>query len=111
MALRNQLKREVSGNEVAAGGVVRPLKKESTSKKETVKAEKKRVVKKEKVNRLEQIKKYFRGVYQELKKVHWPTRREVVTYTAVVFVAVTVVGILIWTFDSLLSWVLQLLIK
>ncbi|RKO68042.1 preprotein translocase subunit SecE [Desulfofundulus salinus] len=63
------------------------------------------------MNRLEQVSKYFRGVYSELKKVHWPNRREVVTYTGVVLVAVTIVGILIWIFDSLLSRLLQFIIK
>ena len=69
------------------------------------------VVKKDAVNRLEQAKKYFRGVYNELKKVHWPTRREVLTYTSVVVVAVIFVGVLIWVFDWLLSRVIQLIIR
>ncbi|OAT80661.1 preprotein translocase subunit SecE [Desulfotomaculum copahuensis] len=69
------------------------------------------IVKKEKVNRVEQVQKYFRGVFNELKKVHWPNRREITVYTAVVLVAVAVVGILIWLFDSILSRLLQLIIK
>ncbi|MEW5954813.1 MAG: preprotein translocase subunit SecE [Bacillota bacterium] len=60
--------------------------------------------------RIEGIKRYFRGVWSELKKVHWPTRREVVIYTGVVLVAVLIVSFLIWIFDSLLSKVLQLII-
>lgn len=61
--------------------------------------------------RLEGIKAYFRGVWGELKKVHWPTRREVAIYTGVVLVAVSIVAFLLWIFDSLLSKVLQLIIK
>ena len=49
------------------------------------------------------IKKYFLGVKNELKKVHWPTRKEIVTYTAVVFVSVVAVAAVIWVLDSLLS--------
>lgn len=48
-------------------------------------------------------KSYFRGVQNELKKVHWPTRKEVVTYTAVVLVSVAAVAAVIWVLDSLLS--------
>lgn len=100
------------GNEMEARGETRLQKKENTPKKLTAKTDKKPlVVKKEKVNRLEQAKKYLRGVFNELKKVHWPNRREIITYTSVVVVAVIVVGILIWIFDSLLSRVLQLIIR
>lgn len=99
--LRGLIKRDGSRNEVAVRDGARAVKK----------PEKRLVMKKEKVNRLEQVNKYFRGVYSELKKVHWPNRREVVTYTGVVLVAVTIVGILIWIFDSLLSRLLQFIIK
>ena len=86
--------------------------KESAPKKIIVKPDKKTVsAKKERVNRLEQTKKYFRGVLNELKKVHWPNRREVIVYTSVVVVAVLVVAAVIWVFDSLLSRILQLIIR
>ncbi|MFZ5600753.1 MAG: preprotein translocase subunit SecE [Bacillota bacterium] len=49
------------------------------------------------------ISKYLRGVQSELKKVHWPTRKEITTYTAVVLVSVAVVAVVIWVLDSLLS--------
>ncbi|MFZ5634542.1 MAG: preprotein translocase subunit SecE [Bacillota bacterium] len=88
------------------------LKKKDDAKKPVPRGDKKPVaVKKSAVSRFEQAKKYFRGVYGELKKVHWPTRREVLTYTLVVLVAVIIVGILIWVFDSLMSRVLQLFIR
>ncbi|HHW44406.1 preprotein translocase subunit SecE [Desulfofundulus thermobenzoicus] len=109
MALKNQVKKD--GGEAVAGGVTRFFRRDPSAKKELTRPREKAVVKKEKTNRLEQISKYFRGVYQELKKVHWPNRREVAIYTGVVLVAVTLVGILIWIFDSLLSRLLQLLIK
>lgn len=86
--------------------------KENHPKKILVKSDKKPVpVKKEKVNRIEQTRKYFRGVLNELKKVHWPNRREIIIYTSVVVVAVFVVGLVIWVFDSLLSRILQLIIR
>ncbi|MDK2888802.1 MAG: preprotein translocase subunit SecE [Thermoanaerobacter sp.] len=99
--LKGLIKRDGSRNEVAVRDGARAVKK----------PEKRPPVKKEKVNRVEQVRNYFRGVYSELKKVHWPNRREVVIYTSVVLVAVTIVGILIWIFDSLLSRLLELIIK
>lgn len=56
-------------------------------------------------------RRFLEGVGQELKKVHWPTRRETIIYTAVVLVSVTAVGILIWIFDSILSQLLRLIIS
>jgi preprotein translocase subunit SecE len=52
------------------------------------------------------IKQYFTSVYNELKKVHWPNRQQLVAYTGVVLVSVTIVALIIWLFDSGLSWVL-----
>lgn len=49
------------------------------------------------------VSKYLRGVQNELKKVHWPTRKEIVTYTAVVLVSVAAAATVIWVLDSLLS--------
>ena len=46
---------------------------------------------------------YFRGVWSELKKVHWPNRQQLLTYTGVVFVSVAIVAFLIWIVDSGLS--------
>ncbi len=50
---------------------------------------------------------YFRGVWGELKKVQWPNRQQLITYTGVVFVAVAIVAFLIWIVDSGLSWALM----
>lgn len=49
---------------------------------------------------------YFRGVWSELKKVQWPNRQQLITYTGVVFVAVAIVAFLLWIVDSGLSWAL-----
>lgn len=50
-----------------------------------------------------QTAEYFKGVVSELKKVHWPSRKQVITYTGVVLVTVTFVAVLIWLMDSLLA--------
>ena len=61
-------------------------------------------------NRIESLQKFFRGVYTELKKVHWPNRREIAIYTSVVLVSVVTVAVLIWVFDSALSQLLKLIL-
>ena len=61
-------------------------------------------------NRIESLQKFFRGVYSELKKVHWPNRREIIIYTSVVLVSVVFVAVLIWVFDSALSQLLKLIL-
>lgn len=57
------------------------------------------------------IKQYFTSVYNELKKVHWPNRQQLVAYTGVVLVSVTIVALIIWLFDSGLSFVLEKLFE
>lgn len=59
---------------------------------------------------LTRVRGFLEDVLKELKKVHWPTRREIVIYTAVVLVSVAMVGIVIWIFDSILSQLLGLII-
>lgn len=49
------------------------------------------------------ISEYFGGVWSELKKVHWPNRKQLLAYTGVVFFAVAVVSLLMWIVDSGLS--------
>lgn len=46
------------------------------------------------------LKKNLKLSYSELKKVHWPSRPEVVTYTGVVLVTVTIITTLLWLIDS-----------
>ncbi len=54
--------------------------------------------------------KFFQSTWAELKKVHWPNRSEIAVYTAVVIGSVVVVALLIWAVDSILSWLLELII-
>lgn len=78
-------------------------KKESPAKKDLP-------VKKDQVNHVEQVRKFLKGTFNELKKVHWPNRREIIIYTSVVVVAVVAVGVLIWLFDSALSFILKFIV-
>ncbi|MHB8158479.1 MAG: preprotein translocase subunit SecE [Desulfocucumaceae bacterium] len=111
MALIKKQDKEQNEKKTAPKGEAAVAGKESSKKVLTRGVKKQAVVKKDTVNRFEEIKKYFRGVISELKKVHWPTRQEVLTYTGVVVVAVIIVGALIWIFDSLMSRLIQLIIR
>lgn len=48
------------------------------------------------------LKKYFRGVRSEFKKVVWPSRKELLSYSGVVIVVSIVASILISILDFLL---------
>jgi len=89
--------------------------KGSGAGKELVKKDSRKEVTKKmaapKPNRFENAKSFFRGVLNELKKVHWPNRRETVIYTAVVLVSVVFVAVLIWIFDFILGSVMGVFIK
>ena len=43
--------------------------------------------------------RYFRELKSELKKVSWPTPKQVVKNTLIVVACVLVVGVFIWMFD------------
>ena len=38
--------------------------------------------------------------FNEFKKVHWPSKKELFTYTGVVLAAVAAVAVMIWIVDS-----------
>ena len=46
------------------------------------------------------IKDYFKGVKLEMKKVVWPTKQEMTSYTVVVLVACAAFALAFWAIDS-----------
>jgi preprotein translocase subunit SecE len=46
----------------------------------------------------------------EIRKVVWPTRTETTHTTMIVVVAVIIVAIILWGLDSILSWLISLII-
>jgi len=46
------------------------------------------------------LREYFKGVRIETKKVVWPTRKELVSYTIVVFVTCAFFAVFLWGVDS-----------
>jgi preprotein translocase subunit SecE len=54
------------------------------------------------------FREYFRGVRVEIKKVVWPTRKELVLYTWTVLVTCTAFSLAIWLVDTLFIQLLKL---
>ncbi|SEL80723.1 preprotein translocase subunit SecE [Halomonas daqiaonensis] len=48
-----------------------------------------------------------RSAKKEIQRVIWPTRAETVQTTAIVLVAVLVVGLMLWLIDTLLGWAMS----
>ncbi len=46
------------------------------------------------------FKEYFNGVRIEMKKVVWPTKQEVVSYTAIVIATCAVFALGFWLIDT-----------
>ena len=44
---------------------------------------------------------------KEIQRVVWPTRPETIQTTAIVLVAVLLVGIMLWLIDTLLGWIMS----
>ncbi len=63
-----------------------------------------------KVGFFAKAKKTSRASLNELKKVHWPTKKELFTYTNVVLGAVVIMAVLIWVADAIIGNVFGLLI-
>ena len=56
------------------------------------------------------VKGFFKGVWSELKKVHWPSKKELATFTGVVLVACAAVALVISAFDWVISSLMNLLL-
>jgi preprotein translocase subunit SecE len=59
----------------------------------------------------ESAKQFLREVKTELKKVTWPTRKDTLSGTAVVLVAVFIIAIFLGIVDSGLSNLIKALLK
>jgi len=57
------------------------------------------------------VKQFLDEVVAEMKKVSWSTRKELVTYTGVVAVAVVVVCALIWICDTFFARLFHMILK
>ncbi len=54
--------------------------------------------------------KYIREVRQETSKVTWPTRKETLITTVMVFIMVIIVAIFLFVVDQIIGWGVQSLL-
>lgn len=57
------------------------------------------------------IAKFFRDVARELKKVTWPNRKTLLTYTLVVIVTIAIFGVILGVYDFIFLKIVELLAK
>jgi preprotein translocase subunit SecE len=69
------------------------------------------VAKSEKPSFTERVKRYFRGIAQEMKKVHWPERKTLAIYTAVVIFVSLVIAFAIWVMDIGIGALMNLILS
>ncbi len=50
------------------------------------------------------IGKFFKDLKAEIKKVIWPTKKQLINNTIIVIVAILVIGAGIWILDALFAW-------
>ena len=56
------------------------------------------------------VKNYFKGVRSELKKVNWPSRKELQNYTIVVLATTFALTFVIWGLDLLFKGLLSAIV-
>ena len=59
----------------------------------------------------QRISRWFREMRSELKKVAWPSKKQLINNSSVVMVAVIAVGIAIYLFDLASSELVKLIIR
>ena len=59
----------------------------------------------------QRISKWFREMRSELKKVVWPSRKQIINNTIVVLVLVVVAAVVVWAFDQLAAQGIHALIS
>ncbi len=57
------------------------------------------------------VTKFFRNVVHELKRVTWPNRKALLTYTVVVLVTIAIFGVLLGLYDFIFLQLVELLVK
>ncbi len=62
------------------------------------------VEKKKRKNPFASTGRFFREVKAEMKKVVWPTRKQVINNTLIVFAMVLIAGIFIWVLDLIFQY-------
>lgn len=88
------------------------VSKGSTQDKKPVhKTETKKSAKTDKAKKPNRIIKFLKDLKSEVKKIVWPTKKQVVNNTVVVMIAMVVTGIFIWGLDSIFMLVFNLILQ
>ena len=85
-------------------------KLEQAGKAGSEKADKAKKDKKSKPGIFERASKWLREMKSELKKVQWPTWKQVLKNTGIVILCVVVIGVFIWVFDALAHLIIDALL-
>lgn len=86
------------------------VEKKVDNKVVEVKAKDVKKKKKDKVKQPNKIAKSLKDTGNELKKITWPTFKEVVKQTCIVLVVVVVFAVVLFGFESLCMWLNGLLV-
>ena len=62
-------------------------------------------------NMPKKVTKFFRNVVHELKRVTWPSRKALLTYTVVVLVTIAIFAVLLGLYDFIFLQLVELLVK
>jgi preprotein translocase subunit SecE len=57
------------------------------------------------------LTKHIKDVRQELRKVHWPNRRETTLFTSMVLMAIFFIGVFFWILDTGFAGMLRLILQ
>lgn len=104
MSENEKLEQAVGEELEVAKTPAKPAKSDKTEKKD-------KSDKKSKPGFFARVKRWFREMKAELKKVQWPTPKQTVNNTIIVIICVIVVGIFIWIFDWLAQSVISALLN
>jgi preprotein translocase subunit SecE len=91
--MNRQMKRLQQRQEKRAGGARRPTPPAAQTRRAAVQERRQRTG----------ARQFLKEVRQELGKVNWPTRRELVSYSIVVLVTVTVLTAFVFALDSVFT--------
>ncbi len=87
-------------------------KRDNAAQKESVSSDKKaKAPKKKDAKKPNRVLRWLKDLKGELKKVTWPTAKDVVKNVGIVIVCVLIVGACIWVFDALAHAVLEALLR
>ena len=57
------------------------------------------------------VGRFFKNMYHELKKVSWPSKKELLNYSVVVFVFMIIMGVIIGVFDFAASKLVDIIVN